>query len=83
MRLGDSGEPGQAALADLARVHAVAGKFDETLAELEDVKSRNLGLRYISTRNRWTLTAEGRSEPVPYPVREVLDNTTTWEIELK
>jgi hypothetical protein len=39
MRLGYGGEFGQTALADLARLHAVAGKFDEALAELEDVES--------------------------------------------
>jgi hypothetical protein len=60
MRLGDSREPGQATLADLACVHAFAGKFDEALAELENVESWNLDLRYISIRNRWTLTAEVR-----------------------
>ncbi len=60
MRLRYGGEPGQPALANLAGVDAFAGKFDEALAELEDVESWNLNLRYISTRNRVTLTAEVR-----------------------
>jgi hypothetical protein len=47
MRLGNVGEPGQATLADLACVHAFAGKFDEALAELEDVEPWNLSLRSI------------------------------------
>ena len=64
-------------------MHAVAGKFDEALAELEDVESRNLGLRYISTRNRQALTTEVPLGTEYHPVLEVLDNTGTSDIQLK
>ena len=68
MRLGYGGKPRQATLADLACLHAIAGKFDEALAELEDVESWNLSLRYISTRNRGYADGSNmvRSNTTPY-----------------
>jgi hypothetical protein len=80
MRLRYGGEPGQTALANLPGMHAFARQFDEPLAELEDVESWNLGLRYISTRNRSGLTTEVRLGSGLPAVREVLDNTATPDI---
>jgi hypothetical protein len=83
MRLGYSGEPRQATLTDLAGMHAFAGQFDEALAELEDVESWNLGLRYISTRNRLAPTPQVQFRSRLPLVLEVLDNTHTPDISLK
>jgi hypothetical protein len=83
MRLRDGGEAREAALADLTGVDTFAGKLDQALAELDDIESWNLPLRYISTRNRSSTTGRPRFETGSARVREVLDNAAPSDIPLQ